>query len=273
MTYRRPTHPFLDAPLPLAFAHRGGASAEETSHAPEFLENTMSAFASAVDAGFRYVETDVHATADGELVAFHDPILDRVTDRQGEIAALPLTEVLAARIGGDEQIPLLADVLGTWPELRINIDPKSDAAVGPLIEVIQRCKAIDRVCIGSFSTARLRTLRAALGPDLATSMGPREVLSLRLGSLLPFRASATPVSARQQGPVAAQVPERRSGIRIVDRRFIDAAHRRGLHVHVWTIDDAPTMNRLLDLGVDGIMTDRIDVLREVYSARGHWPPE
>jgi glycerophosphoryl diester phosphodiesterase len=262
-----PPYPYLDAPLPLAIAHRGGAGGDGTG-----LENTMTAFALAVDAGYRYVETDVHATADGKLVAFHDPTLDRVTDRNGSIAALPLAEVRAARIGADERVPLLEELLGTWPDLRINIDPKSEAAVGPLADAIRRTGAVDRVCVGSFSSSRLVALRAALGPGLATSMGPREVLALRLRSLLPGsrRRLSGPVPG---GPVAAQVPPRAKGIEIVDARFVAAAHRRGLQVHVWTIDDAPTMHRLLDLGVDGIMTDRIDVLREVYDARGHWPPE
>ncbi|MFG1924833.1 glycerophosphodiester phosphodiesterase [Cryptosporangium sp. NPDC048952] len=252
---KRVSHPFLDAPRPLAFAHRGGAA--------EGLENTMTAFARAVEAGYRYVETDVHATADGALVAFHDRTLDRVTDRTGRIAALPLREVRAARIGGTEQVPLFDELLETWPSLRVNIDVKDDAAVGPLAETLARHHAFDRVCIGSFSDTRLARFRAAC-PGVATSLGPRGVARLRVASLTGGRPRFG------AGVCAAQVPVRHRGVRVVDARFVAAAHRLGLQVHVWTVDDQDTMLRLLDLGVDGIMTDRIDVLRDVLTARGHW---
>ena len=251
-----PFHPFLDHPRPLAFAHRGGAAGG--------LENTMTAFARAVAAGYRYVETDVHATADGTLVAFHDRTLDRVTDRTGRIAALPIRDVRAARIGTDERIPLFDELLGTWPELRVNIDIKTEAAIGPLVRAVRRHGALDRVCVGSFSGSRLAKVRAALGPGLATSMGPRDVARLRLASLTGGRPRFG------AGVCAAQVPVRHKALRIVDKRFIVTAHRVGLQVHVWTIDDPAVMSHLLDLGVDGIMTDRIDVLRDVLTARGSW---
>lgn len=250
---------FLDAPRPLAFAHRGGATGNSVG-----LENTMTAFGRAVEAGYRYVETDVHATADGALVAFHDRTLDRVSDRSGRIAALPLHEVRAARIGGTEQVPLFDDLLDTWPDLRINIDVKADSAVVPLAESLRRHDALHRVCIGSFSDARLARFRAAAGPAVATSLGPRDVARLRVASLTGARPRFAP------GVCAAQVPIRHRGLRVVDARFVTAAHRLGLQVHVWTVDDPDTMVRLLDLEVDGIMTDRIDVLRDVLTARGHW---
>lgn len=247
--------PYLDGALPLAFAHRGGAASG--------LENTMAAFAAAVDAGYRYVETDVHATADGVLVAFHDPFLNRVTDRSGRIAALPWERVRQARVGGREPVPLLEEVLGEWPSLRVNIDVKADAAVGPLVEVIRRTGALERVCVGSFSDARLAKVRAALGPRLCTSLGPRGVLRLRGASWRGRGGGATP------GVPCAQVPAR-LGITVVDQRFVDHAHALGMQVHVWTIDAPNDINRLLDMGVDGIMTDRIDTLREIYTARGLW---
>jgi glycerophosphoryl diester phosphodiesterase len=105
----------------------------------------MAAFNRAVRLGYRYLETDVHATADGILVVFHDATLDRVTDRTGTVAEMPWRELRMARIGGVEPIPLLVEVLERWPHVRVNIDPKSDAAVQPLVEVIQRTGAIDRV--------------------------------------------------------------------------------------------------------------------------------
>jgi glycerophosphoryl diester phosphodiesterase len=228
------------------------------------LENTMTAFAQAVAAGYRYVETDVHATADGGLVAFHDSTLDRVTDRTGRIEALPLKAVRAARIGKDERVPLLDELFDAWPELRINIDVKTEAGIGLLAEAIRRHNALRRVCIGSFSDSRLAKMRAATGPGLATSLGPRGVARLRVASLTGARLRFP------DGVCAAQVPIRHKGLPIVDARLVAAAHRTGLQVHVWTIDAPASMRKLLDLGVDGIMTDRIDVLRDVLTARGSW---
>ncbi|MEV7184162.1 glycerophosphodiester phosphodiesterase [Kitasatospora sp. NPDC093102] len=261
-------HPFLDHPGPLAFAHRGGALGHP--------ENSLAAFEAAVALGYRYLETDVHATADGVLVAFHDSHLDRVTDRTGAVAELPWEAVSRARIGGTEPIPLLEDLLGAFPGARFNIDVKAAPAVGPLVETIRRTDAWDRVCVGGFSDARLAAVRAAAGPRLATSLGPREVARLRLRSLaesfLPTSAPG-PLPRRSGTPFAglcAQVPERHLGIRVVDRAFVRTAHRLGLQVHVWTVDDPTRIRALLDLGVDGIMADRIDVLRDVLGERGCW---
>ena len=158
---------YLDGPPPRAFAHRGWHVDDLSG-----LENSMPAFRRAHDEGFRYLETDVHATADGRLVAFHDLSLDRVTDRVGPIATLPWSEVSRARIAGTEPIPLLADLLEEFPDARFNIDAKADPAVGPLAELIRRTGTGDRVCLGSFSDRRIASLRALLGPAVATS--PRE---------------------------------------------------------------------------------------------------
>lgn len=248
------TVPFLDHPGPIPFAHRGGAG--------DWPENTMPAFAGAVALGYRYVETDVHVTADGVLVAFHDERLDRVTDRTGVIRELPWREVRRARVAGREPIPLLEDLLGTWPDLRVNVDPKHDSAVDALAATIRRTGAIDRVCVGAFSDRRLGRLRAVLGPRLCTSLGPRGVARLRAASFgLP--SGRLPARCAQVPPTAGRVP-------LVDERFVRAAHHRALQVHVWTVDDEAEMHRLLDLGVDGIMTDRPAVLRAVLEARGAW---
>ena len=222
----------------------------------------MPAFEGAVRLGFRYVETDVHATSDGALLAFHDDVLDRVTDYSGDIAKLPWDIVRRARVGGREPIPLLEELLGTFPDLRVNIDPKHDAAVQPLIDIIEKFDAIHRVCIGSFSDKRVAKLRKALGPDLCTALGPNAVRRLVVGS------RGLPVGRFNQP--CAQVPPQRRSVTIVSKRFLDAAHRRGIAVHVWTIDDDMEMERLLDLGVDGIMTDRPAVLRSLLEARGQW---
>ena len=246
--------PFLDQPGPLAFAHRGGAG--------DWPENTLPAFEAAVALGYRYVETDVHVTADGVLLAFHDDQLDRVTDRTGAISDQPWSVVRQARVDGREPIPLLEEILGSWPDLRVNIDPKHDGCVEALIDVIERTGSVDRVCIGSFSDRRIATLRGRLGPRLCTSLGPRGLARLRGSSF------HLPLGVLSAG--CAQVPTTVKGRTLVDERFLEAAHGRGLQVHVWTIDDPVEMARLLDLGVDGIMTDRPAVLRDVLVGRGGW---
>jgi len=222
----------------------------------------MPAFEGAVDLGYRYLETDAHVTADGICLAFHDDKLDRVTDRTGVIAELPYAEVRLARVDGREPIPLMEDLLGTFPEARVNIDPKHDGAVEALAAVIERTNAVDRVCIGAFSDARIARLQERLGPRLCTSLGPKATARLRGGSFgLP--------AGKLPGP-CAQVPHAYKGVPVVDARFVAKAHGLGIQVHVWTIDDVDEMHELLDLGVDGIMTDRPAVLREVLEQRGAW---
>lgn len=243
-------HPYLDWEGPIPFAHRGGAS--------DVPENTMPAFQYAVDAGYRYVETDVQVTADGALVAFHDNDLSRTCGRAGRITDLPWSEVRTAMVDGAAPIPLLEDLLGTWPELRVNIDCKSNAAVDALVATLRRCNALDRVCVGAFSDARMRRLKARLGDQLCTALAPGGVVALRFG--------------RPRSPAAntAQVPVAQGKLVVVNTAFVDRAHALGIKVHVWTIDEPDEMHRLLDLGVDGIMTDRPLVLRDVLQQRGQW---
>ncbi len=252
---RRPRHPYLDHPGPIPFAHRGGAA--------DGLENTLRQFRRAVEAGYRYIETDVHATRDGKLVAFHDATLDRVTDGAGRIADLTWERVRRARVAGEEPVPLFEELLEAFPDVRWNIDVKAEPALLPLLDLIGRTDSWDRICVGSFSEARVVRAQRLAGPRLATSYGTRGVLNLRL------RSWGVPAALRRSA-VAAQVPETQSGIQVVDQRFVRAAHARGLQVHVWTVNDPERMHRLLDLGVDGIMTDHIDTLRKVMEDRGVW---
>jgi glycerophosphoryl diester phosphodiesterase len=256
---RRRAHPFLDHEGPIAFAHRGGDV--------DGLENTLAAFQDAVDLGYRYLETDVHATADGVLIAFHDETLDRVTDRAGPIAELSWAEVSRARIGGREPIPVLDELLASFPDVRWNVDVKADTALRPLLERLEGDEGLlQRTCVGAFSDARLETVRRVLGERVCTSAGPDEIRRLRVASL------AGPLSRHL--PVAAdcvQVPPRHGRIPLVDRVLLAAAHRLELPVHVWTINQEPVMQRLLDAGIDGIFTDATRTLRAVLRERGLWP--
>jgi len=221
----------------------------------------MPAFAAAVALGYRYVETDVHVTADGVLLAFHDHSLDRVTDMTGDVSDLPYSTVRNARVGG-EPIPLLEDVLGTWPDLRVHVDAKQGSAVPALVAAIDRTSAHDRVCVGAFSGRRVARLRRLGAGRICTWMGRGEILGLRAASF------GVPVPRSEAG--CTQVPVRQGRLPLVDRRFVEAAHRRNVAVHVWTIDDRDEMHRLLDLGVDGILSDRPSLLKEVFVERGLW---
>jgi glycerophosphoryl diester phosphodiesterase len=245
---------FLEHTGVLAFAHRGGAL--------EAPENTMKAFEYAVGLGYRYLETDAYATRDGVLISFHDDKLDRVTDAQGQIEALTWRQVGEARIGGREPIPLMEDLLTRWPEVRINIDPKHDAAIAPLIALIKRLGAEARVCIGSFSDRRIQQVVDAFDGRVCTSLGPLGVRRLKAASM------GWPTWRWRQG--CAQVPVKNGRMTIVTRRFVKAAEARGLQVHVWTIDEEAEMERLIDLGVHGLMTDRPALLKRVLTARGLW---
>jgi glycerophosphoryl diester phosphodiesterase len=259
-------HPFLVEPGPIAFAHRGGAG--------EAPENTLAAFEIARTLGYRYLETDVHVTRDDDEVAFHDDRLDRVTDRSGAIAQLGIAEVEAADAGHTFSpdggrtfpfrgrgiyVPRLEAILARWPDARVNIDPKSDTCVAPLAALLDRLDAWERVCVGSFSDRRLRRIRALGRGRACTSMGPQAVAVARLST-----ASGL---MRRLGADCIQIPISRGPIRIVTGRFIAAAHTAGLPVHVWTINEERTITELLDLGVDGIMSDRLRLLRDVLTAR------
>jgi glycerophosphoryl diester phosphodiesterase len=260
----RTPHPFVsNAPRPVAIAHRGASE-----DAPE---NTLPAFAAAIAAGCRYLETDVHVTRDGVVVAFHDHKLDDKTDRNGPIEALDIAQVEQADAGIHHPdfrgtgvtVPRLEEILTRWPDAYVNIDPKTDRAVAPLAALLDRLDAWERTCIGAFSDCRLARMRTLGRGRACTSMGPAAAATARI-------AAATGRMPRL-GADCLQVPMRRHGVTIVTERFVRAAHRSGLPVHVWTVDDASTMHRLLDLGVDGIMTNRPHVLLDVLARRAAQP--
>ena len=253
------TFPVLDHPLPLPFSHAGGGK--------EHLENTWPGFEASVALGYPYLETDTVSTKDGVLLCFHDTHLDDLTDTEGEIAQLDYEVVAQARVGGVEPIPRLDEVFTRWPDLRINIEPKSDQAVEPLVKLIQDTGSLDRVCIGSFNDARVRKMRKLLGPGLCTSVGPVPIVWLRLSSWgVPFISKLL----TRTGAGCVQVPVKQWFLPVTDKRLVNKAHQLGLQVHVWTIDDGKEMARLLDLGVDGIMTDKPTVLKDVLVGRGQW---
>ncbi len=258
---RAADYAYFDAPF-LAFAHRGGAT-----YPPNVgRENTLHAFTEAAKLGYRYFETDVHATTDGVLVAFHDDRLDRVTDRTGLIGALPYREVAAAKIGGLDPIPTFTELLEEFPDVRFNVDAKSDAAVPLLAEAIARHGAGGRVCVSSFGTSRLHRLRRLLGPETPTAASQAGIAWNRFAPRLTTMINTA--GAALQLPVRHRVAGR--DLQVLTEGLVRAVHRAGKQVHVWTVDDAAEMERLIDLGVDGIFTDRIDILSDVLNRRGLW---
>jgi len=258
---RAADYAYFDAPF-IAYAHRGGATYPPNLH----RENTAYAFGQAVSLGYRYLETDVHATADGVLLAFHDSRLDRVTDHSGAIAELPYERVKEALIGGLEPIPTLAELFTRFPEARFNIDAKGDTAVELLADTIEEHGAQDRVCVSSFSPRRLHRLRRRLGRRVASSASMRGIAWNRFAPVI-NRLLNTPAPALQM-PVEYLVLGRNR--RILTPGLVDVVHRAGKQVHVWTIDDPIVMDEVIDAGVDGIFTDRIDILKAVLERRGLW---
>lgn len=247
-------HPFLNHPRPIPFAHRGGSLEAE--------ENTMEAFERAVALGYTHIETDVQATRDGVAVIFHDDTLERMTGEGTRADALEWADLARRRTKGGAAIPRVDEMLAAFPETFINLEAKSPAAVAPLAEAIRQANALDRVCVGSFEPAHTAALREMLGPGLCWSPSYGGVFRLWLaGWGVPPGSLGFPV---------IQVPTHHRGIPVVTRRVLAAAHRQGIHVQVWTVDEAAEMERLIGLGVDGIMTDRPTVLRDVLRRRGLW---
>ncbi|MFN0028918.1 MAG: glycerophosphodiester phosphodiesterase family protein [Acidimicrobiales bacterium] len=301
-----PLHPFLAAAVtepvsggatasgarpgayPIVYAHRGGAE--------EQPENSVAAFAHAVALGFVYLETDARLTADGVLVALHDDHLDRVSDRRGAVSEMTLAEVQQARLRhpdgslSEERVPVLEELLVRWPGVRWNLDAKDVRTVGPLGDLLERLDLLERSCVGAFSDQRLDQFRRRFGPALCSVAGPRDVMRLRLQSLRipcgPAQGQVAQVPRRHPLPLdrlpivggfigaARRGPARalaRLSVPVVDRAFIAAAHRRAMAVHVWTVNDPAEMAELLDLGVDGFMTDCPTAAAALMRARGQWP--
>jgi len=253
-------HPYLTGPHPRAFAHRGWHIDDLAG-----MENSLSAFRRAVQEGFRYLETDVHATSDGVVVIQHDDALDRTTDGAGAVANQPWSVVREVKVGGREPVCRLDELLEELPQALINIDVKADSAVDAVIRTLRRSDALGRVCLASFSDRRLARLRRMAGHRVLTSMGPRSVGALWATGRFPL----LPIGAAVRG-VMAQVPVRQGRLTVVDHRLVRVARRRGFEVHVWTVDEERDMRALLDLGVDGLVTDRPDTLRDVLRSRGVW---
>lgn len=244
---------------PRIIAHRGGGA--------EAAENSMAAFAHARGLGVRHLETDAHVTADGVVVLSHDPVVDRTFDGTGAIVDMTWREVSALRNASGDRMPTLAEALEAFPDAWFNIDAKSDEVVDPLLDVLASHDAFGRVMLASFEYERLERIRTSPHEGISTSLCRAEVIRLLAAAKTATNPSTWWVPGPRRGVRAVQVPETYGPLRIVDARFVAAAHARGLAVHVWTVNDAPSMTRLADMGVDGIVTDRPTMLLGLLRAR------
>ncbi|HEY5320126.1 MAG TPA: glycerophosphodiester phosphodiesterase family protein [Galbitalea sp.] len=247
--------PWFEPPLPRLLAHRGFAL--------EAPENTLLAFLKALALGATYLETDVHATRDGVAVISHDPDLSRIAGRSEQLGSLTLRELQQIDLGCGQTFCTLAEALDAFPAARFNIDIKVLDAAAPAAQAILEARATGRVLIGSFS-GRRRRAAVRLLPGVATSASTFQVVAALAGAKLGVRPL---VRAAARGLDALQVPLRGAGMSIPTKRVIANLHAAGIEIHVWTINDVPTMLELLELGVDGIVTDRIDLALELINDR------
>ncbi|MET0696000.1 MAG: glycerophosphodiester phosphodiesterase [Acidimicrobiia bacterium] len=253
---------------PVAIAHRGSRLL--------WPENTMEAFAGAVGLGYRHLETDLRVTGDGVLVCLHDPTVDRTTDGSGPVTEFSFDELSTLDAGfrhvGVEgrtfrhrgiRVPTLEEAVLAYREVAFVVDLKTENLVEPLHDLIERLGLHERLIVGSFSDRRLQEFRDVSGGRVATSTGA----TLARSWLVASRVGRGVVGEAS----ALQLPRHSRGLRVIDRKLIESAHAHGLQVHVWTVNNRSEMAELLDLGVDGIITDRPDVLKELLEDRGEWP--
>ena len=241
---------YRDAPGPLAVAHRGGAGLA--------AENTLEAFRRSHALGVRYLETDVRLTRDGRLVAFHDALLHRATPLRGRVRARTLAELTATSVLGGGPVLPLAELLAAFPDTCLTVDVKDPAVIEPLAALLAATGSAGRVCAAGARGSWLRRLAELTGPELCTALSWRDLAQL---------ASR---GGRFTAGGFAHVPLRLGRLPVFRDDLLARAHDAGLRVIVWTVNDTPTMQRLLDCGVDGIITDRPDLLREVLIGRGQW---
>jgi glycerophosphoryl diester phosphodiesterase len=252
---------------PVAIAHRGSRVL--------WPENTDTSFLGAYEMGYRHFETDLHLTADGVLVCFHDPTVDRTTEASGRVEDFTLAELQSLDAGyrhgtsdgyafrdSGARVPTLEWLLTMFPDVSVVVDLKCDGLARPLAELVSDLDAHDRLIVGSFSEARIGEIRQLTDMRVPVSCGP---------TLARLWVLASRVGRGAGGDIAAlQLPARLRGVRVVDEKLVGAAHGAGLQVHVWTVNQTAEMNRFLDMGVDGLITDRPDRLKDVMIERGHW---
>jgi glycerophosphoryl diester phosphodiesterase len=248
---------YRDCPGPFAIAHRGGAGLA--------AENTLEAFRRSHALGVRYLETDVRLTVDGGLVAFHDALLNRVTTLTGRVRSHSLATLTATPVRGGGPVLALGALLAAFPDSCLTIDIKDPAVIEPLAQLLNDTGAAGRICAAAARGSWLRQLQALTGPELTTALSWRALAHLASPRLSPpWSGGASQTSG------FAHVPLQLGRVPVFRDDLLARAHDRDIKVIVWTVNEPDTMKRLLDSGVDGIITDRPDLLRDVLISRGQW---
>ena len=245
-------HPFFQDFNFYGFVHRGGDEVK--------TENTLDAFQYSSELGFVFMETDVQATKDGHIVIFHDATLKRMAGIDKTIKDLTLNEIQSIELINGGKIPLLSETLESFPELRFNIDIKTEDALKKSVQIIKEMNCLNRTCLASFSSSRLERIRDLAGPSACTSSGQMDIFKLMCKSMgIPFKAT--------QGH-CAQIPMKQWGVPVLTKKFLNTAKEENKLVHIWTIDDKDQMFELIDQGVDGLMTDKPSILKQAMTERG-----
>ena len=245
-------HPFFEDYSFFGFVHRGGDEVE--------TENTIEAFKYSSDLGFVFIETDVQATKDGHVVIFHDASLKRMAGVNKSINELTLKEINEINLLSGGKIPLLSEALETFPDLRFNIDIKTEDALEETIQIIKKMNFLDKTCLASFSSSRLKRIKNLAGPEACISSGQMDIFKMMCQSIgIELQATMSQ---------CAQIPVKQWGVPVLTKRFIKTAKKQNKFVHVWTIDDIDQMFELIEFGVDGLMTDKPSVLKEAMLKKG-----
>lgn len=252
---RPKTGSYFEPAPPRVLAHRGLAL-----DAPE---NTLLAFAKALALGVNHLETDVHESSDGVAIISHDSTLERVAGRKVAVNQLTAAELRRVELGNGQNFTTLKDALDAFPDARFNIDVKSPRAIEPTVAAIRELNATPRVLVSSFSERTQRATAAQL-PGVATSASMGAMVRILAASTVGLADRATGMLAQFD---AIQIPEKWKGVRVVSPRLIRLAHRAGVEVHVWTVNEPEDMLRLVNAGVDGIVTDRADLAVQLLRSR------
>ena len=228
------------------FVHRG--------YSNNYLENSLESFEAAVKLGYRFIETDLRCTLDDEIVTFHDKDLKRILNIDIKIKDLTLIEIrkLLEKKG---YIPTLIEILSKFPDIFFNIDLKEQSTLERSMEIVNKMNAFHRVCFASFNSSRIKEVYDNF-PEAITSMGISDVIKFKL-----FYLNATHSNV-------LQIPIKWKGIKVFSKSLLKRAHNNSLKVHLWTINDESLMNELIELGVDGIMTDEAEILMKVMKQKG-----
>ena len=245
--------PYFDGHTPRVLAHRGFAD----GHA----ENTIGAFRAALDVGADILETDVHLSKDGQVIVAHDADLSRVAGLPGLVSDYTASELAGIDVGFGEGFPTLVEALEAFPGAKFNIDLKVPEVIDPFVDVVSQMNAHDRLLVASFDEAS-RARAVSKLPGVVSSATSGHIIEGRLRSWLGLSGATWTMPPEIR---ALQVPPAHWGMALVTPSLVRMAHQKGLEVHVWTINDARDMERLLEMGVDGIVTDRADIAVEIVA--------